>query len=351
MPAALRALRADLGNNALILETRSVDSEHGGGVEILAFSDGGMPLSYHTGSLDNRGTDVARNSLITVGGLSDGVAGEKKDDIREELAALRSMLSWLAPGIDSGSGMLKLLIAHGLKPEAIKRVSDVLRSSGSPDDRETTYRILTELIPTGGHIPDAPDRVALVGPTGVGKTSSLIKLSVFEGQRLQRRVGWLSLDQRRIANGDSLPLYASILGVRYETATNPREARRAWERLAGCDLVLVDTPGTPPSNEAALRDLQRMLQALAGVRSILLIAASTNECDMADWVRQYQRLDLSALFFTKLDECRYFGPLINTALEASCPVSYITLGQNIAGDLEVANPDVLTSLLLTRSAG
>lgn len=68
---------------------------------------------------------------------------------------------------------------------------------------------------------------------------------------------------------------------------------------------------------------------------------------MADWVQAYGRLAISSLFFTKLDECRHFGPLINTALGSGYPLSYITLGQNLAGDLEIAKPEVLTSLLLT----
>jgi flagellar biosynthesis protein FlhF len=79
----------------------------------------------------------------------------------------------------------------------------------------------------------------------------------------------------------------------------------------------------------------------------LLCNATTNHADMADWVQVYSRLGLSSLFFTKLDECRHFGPLINTAIGSGYPLSYITLGQNLAGDLEIAKPEVLTSLLLT----
>jgi flagellar biosynthesis GTPase FlhF len=92
-----------------------------------------------------------------------------------------------------------------------------------------------------------------------------------------------------------------------------------------------------------------LLQGLPGLRRALLLSASTNGTDMAAWVKKYQCLGFDSLFFTKLDECRHFGPLLNTALGAGYPLSYVTLGQNMAGDLEAARAEVLTSLLLTGS--
>jgi flagellar biosynthesis protein FlhF len=350
MASALNALRGSLGSDALILETRAVPAQNGGGIEILALADAPPTERQGTSSFSlpkrpdvfsTHESDEVHAPLQTVS-LPSG-------DMREELAALRSMLSWLAPGLNHKNRILKSLVAQGLNPDVMARLVDAIHDSEGCDEREKTYRALIRLIPTGGQIPDEVDRLALVGPTGVGKSSSIIKLTVFEGQRLQRRVGWLNLDHRRIASGDPLALYASILGARYETATDVKEARQAWERLADCDLILVDTPGVTPCDEEAMRLLQRVLQPMHGLRRTLLLTASTNGGDMAGWMAGYQRLGFSSLFFTKLDECRHFGPLINTALGSGYPLSYITLGQNIAGDLEAAKAEVLTSLLLSRS--
>jgi flagellar biosynthesis protein FlhF len=349
MSAALNALRGSLGSDALIVETRAVADQHGGGIEILALSetpsaeDQHMPASSPALRPDvfvsrDSGAPLAPGQTLAPVGA----------EMREELAALRSMLSWLAPGLNHQNRILKSLVAQGLSPAVMALLSEAIHDSAGSDEREKTYRALIRLIPTGGQIPDAVDRLALIGPTGVGKSSSLIKLTVFESQRLQRRVGWLNLDHRRIASGDPLALYATILGARYETATDLREARQAWERLADCDLILVDTPGVAPRDEQAMRVLQRTLQSMSGLRRALLLTASTNGGDMAGWVAGYQRLEFSSLFFTKLDECRHFGPLINTALGSGYPLSYITLGQNLAGDLESAKAEVLTSLLLSR---
>lgn len=349
MPSALRAVRGSLGPDALILETRAVAEQSGGGIEILALSESlpavnqlpertATPVRPDVFSADESGFIAPLQTSPTSGG-----------DMREELAALRSMLSWIAPGLNHKNRILKSLVAQGLSPEIIARLNEAIHASEGSDERERTYHALVRLIPTGGQILDEVDRLALIGPTGVGKSSSIIKLTVFEGQRLQRRVGWLNLDHRRIASGDPLALYATILGARYETATDVKEVKRAWERLADCDLVLVDTPGVTPRDEKGLRELHGMLQAMAGLRRTLLLTASTNGADMAAWVKSYQRLEFSSLFFTKLDECRHFGPLINTALGSGYPLSYITVGPNMAGDLEAAKPEVITSLLVSGS--
>jgi flagellar biosynthesis GTPase FlhF len=349
MPAALRALRGSLGVDALILETRALADQNGGGVEILAVSETATQTNATPSSSVGGRPDVLFSEQI-----DQAAVGRKPDsgaarDMREELAALRSMLSWLAPGFNHKNRLLKSLLAQGMSSEAMVRLNDAIHNAEGSDEREKTYYALTGLIPTGGHIPDDVDRLALIGPSGVGKSSSIIKLTVFEEQRLQRRIGWLNLDHRRIASGDPLALYATILGARYESASNVKEIRRAWDRLADCDLILVDTPGVRPRDEKAIGELQRMLQTMAGLRRALLLTASTNGADMIDWIRSYQRLEFSSLFFTKLDECRHLGPLLNAALGSGYPLSYIALGQNLAGDLEAAKAEVLTSLLLSGS--
>jgi flagellar biosynthesis protein FlhF len=333
----------------LIIETRSVLEQYGGGIEILASSESqqnGLTLKYSNrpGSWPAESATTPARSEETSPPPTIANAA-----IQEELAALRSILSWLAPGLNHKNRILKSLVGQGLSPEIMTRLSEAIEDGEGADEREKTYQALNRLIATGGHIPDAVDRLALVGPTGVGKTSSIIKLTVYETQRLQRRIGWLNLDHRRIASGDPLALYATILGARYETATDAKQAKRAWKRLADCDLILVDTPGVTPRDEKGYRDLGRLLHALPGLRRSLLLSASTNGADMIAWVRQYQCLGFDSLFFTKLDECRHFGSLLNTALGAGYPLSYISLGQNMAGDLEAAKAEVLTSLLLSGS--
>jgi flagellar biosynthesis protein FlhF len=327
---ALRAVRESLGRDALIIETKTIADGKGGGIEIMALSEKPPVKEPHA-----RATSVpapSRSAPI--------------EEVRDEIAALRSMLCWLAPKIQRND-VLKCLIGHGVSPEIMARISDAMRESDGTDDREKVYAALKRLIPSGGQIPDAVDRLALIGPTGVGKTSSMIKLTVFENQRLHRRIGWVNTDHRALAGGDPLALYAGILEVRYETAEDSTDLEHAFDRLTDCDLILIDTPGVSPRDERGMKKLQRLLHGIPNLRRALLCSATTNHADMADWVQTYRCLGLNSLFFTKLDECRHFGPLINIAIGAGYPLSYLALGQNMAGDLEIAKPEVLTSLLLT----
>jgi flagellar biosynthesis protein FlhF len=333
MSEALRAVRHSLGPDALILTTRNVAAGDGMAVEVTALADGPEPEAAIPEQVSER----------------DRPAAEPIDGVRQEIAALRSMLCWLAPGLTHQSEILKTLVAQGLSPEIIARVSAAMKSVAGSDDRTKVFHLLSQLVSSGGQVRGDGERecLALVGPTGVGKTTTVVKLTVFESQRRDCRVGWVSTENHRVAGNDPLAVYAGILGVKYETAANRKELKRALDRLADCDLVLVDTPGVSPRDQENIDDLEKLLRGVPNLKRVLLLSAVTNGRDMTDCVKIYGRSGLDSLLFTKLDESRHFGPLINTASTSGRPVSYITLGQNIAGDLEIATPQALASLLLT----
>jgi flagellar biosynthesis protein FlhF len=331
MGEALAALRSSLGSDALILETKNHPQDRGGGVEITALAEN--PAGERRDDAERE--TAARPQALPV------------DELRQELAALKSMLGWLAPGLNHQDGIVKALMTHGLAPEMIAKLSDAMKRSAGGDDRERWYRAISEWVPSGGQIRSERDRLALIGPAGAGKTATLIKLTVFETQRRACRVGWINTDDRHLAAGEPLAIYAGILGVRYENAGNKKELKQALEHLSDCDLILVDTAGVNPRDEESVQNLAKFFHGVPELRRALLLSAATHGRDMAEWVTLYGKVGLNALLFTKLDECRYFGPLINTALSSGVPVSYITLGQNFTGDLEIAKPEVFASLLLT----
>ena len=135
--------------------------------------------------------------------------------------------------------------------------------------------------------------------------------------------------------------------MRLERAANRGELKIALARLADCDLVLIDTPGSNPRNGDGIARLAKSLHGLGDLRPMLLLSAVTNSADLIDWVNSYRTIGLDSLLFTKLDECRYLGPLLNTAISTGLPLSFITCGQSFAEDLALAQPEVFASLLLT----
>ncbi len=328
MSEALRAVRSALGPDALIMDTCSGTRDGGAGVEITALTSAPSADEFETREIET----ASKKPVVPF------------EEVRQELVALKSMLNWLAPELSHKWEFFKLLLDQGLAPEIIGRLAEAIKESNGASSREGICYALSRLILSGGQILQRKDSLALIGPTGAGKTTSLIKLTVFETQRHHRLVGWVNTDQQGV--NDPLAIYAAILGVRYETAASGTDLKRALDSLSDCDLILVDTPGVNPRNEEGIHQLTKLFHGVPDLRAMLVLSAVTNGRDMADWVRIYSQARLDSLFFTKLDECRYFGPLINTALGAAAPLSYIALGQDLAGDLEIARPEVLASLLL-----
>jgi flagellar biosynthesis protein FlhF len=329
LTSALRAVREALGPDPLIFDTHAVSDLKGDGVEIMAVAERPIALAL---------------PVLTAAPEAPETSGV--EEVRDEIASLRSMLGWLAPKLSHKSKILQNLSSQGLEAAAIERISEAMETADASDDREKLYQAIKCVIQSGGQIEDTVERLALVGPTGVGKTTSIIKLSVFEAQKVHRRIGWINTDARSFAGADPMALYAGILNVRYETAESRTDFLRALDRLSDCDLVLIDTLGVNPRNQREVNRLATLFEGLSQIRRTLLCPAATNGADLADWVQAFKPLNFGSLFFTKLDECRHYGVFVNTAITTACPLSYLSLGQNMAGDLAIATADILTSFLL-----
>ncbi|HXG51819.1 MAG TPA: hypothetical protein VNN77_10480 [candidate division Zixibacteria bacterium] len=325
MGEALRAIKDSLGPDALITETRSVADELGGGVEVTALAS--APIAHGAPGPHAFPTEPPR------------------DEIREELAVLKSMLGWLAPELDYRNDVIRSLVRHGVAPDIVARIAEVMRSAGGEANSEGLRRALSRLIPIGGVVRPG-DRLVLLGPSGVGKTSGMIKLTVFETERRAGQIGWVSTDARQLAAGDPLAVYAAVLGVRYELAPGRKELKQALAKLAGCELVLIDTPAVNPRARREIERLAALFHGLAGLRRTLLLSAATNGSDLAEWVAAFRPAGVDSLIFTKTDESGHLGPLVNTAVSAGVPLAYIVSGQSLAGNLEIASAAALAGQLL-----
>jgi len=334
MSEALHSVRSSLGPNALILETANLAAEIGGGVEVTAAAEAGATSA----------PDGAEVEVVAPG------ASHPMDEIRRELATLKNLLYWLASGMHQANELINRLLEQGTAPEVVAAVAAAMKQAPGANDRERLQHALNALIPSGGQIRGDNDRLALVGPSGVGKSSAIIRLTIFESQRRARRVGWVSTDPRRWTTGDPLAVYAGILGVRYETAGNREELKQCLDGLADCDLVLVDTAGANPRDPKSMREVTKLLHGFPDLRRTLLLNAATNGTDMAEWTAAYRKTGLHSLMFTKLDECRFFGPALGAATTFGLPLSYLSTGPNFTGDIKIAEPKNFANLVLSGSA-
>jgi flagellar biosynthesis protein FlhF len=210
-------------------------------------------------------------------------------------------------------------------------------------------RTIEEEIATCGPIQVVPGRrklVALVGPTGVGKTTTIAKLAANFHLRDRRRVGLITVDTYRIAAVEQLRTYADIIDLPMEVVSTPREMRAAASRLAGLDLVLMDTAGRGPRDEVKIQELKSMLAEAGADEVFLVISSVASIASMKKNAERFARVGATALVLTKLDEATGLGNLLPLLRSCKLPLSYVTNGQNVPDDIEPADRRKLARIVL-----
>lgn len=209
-------------------------------------------------------------------------------------------------------------------------------------------RTLTARIPIGGALPrESRHRqvAVLVGPTGVGKTTTIAKLAAIHALDYNRKVALLSLDTYRIGAIQQLRTYAELMNLPLLTATNADEVAEALEQFAGYDLVLIDTVGRGQRDE---EHLQEMRQALLPAKGIvyLTLSATADSATLLDAAQRFSIFEPDAIVLTKLDEAARMGNCVNLALRRAQPFAYFTTGQRVPEDITLADAHALACATL-----
>lgn len=192
--------------------------------------------------------------------------------------------------------------------------------------------------------------VALVGPTGVGKTTTIAKLAAGFRLEAKRRVGLITIDTFRIAAVQQLQAYAEIMNLPMEVVDDPKQMHSALNRLGDVDLILVDTAGRSPRSDARIAQLRSLLAAAAPDETHLVISATSSRETIINIVDGFSPIQPTSIILTKLDETiQTAGPL--AALDGqSVPISYLTNGQQVPDDIQVAAAEPLVQPLLASHA-
>jgi flagellar biosynthesis protein FlhF len=188
--------------------------------------------------------------------------------------------------------------------------------------------------------------VALAGPPGAGKTTTLAKLAMRRAVSGRQQAMILSLDVFRIGAAEQLRGLATILGVPFRLCETPSALRRALDDARDRDMVFIDTPGAGAAELEWWQAWAPRLVAESDVEIQVVLPATASHGQLASWVRQYRSLKPSRLLFTQLDEAVAFGGLLSAGAEACLPISYLTNGQGIPEDIEPATKARLLELLI-----
>lgn len=354
-------VKRELGSEAVILQTR--EFREGGflglfgkmRVEITAAIEE-KPVTAQKTPVSNYGYNVEEAKSSKVRPVSD--SKEQTGDLQEEIISMRRMLEKMNKQMD-GLGEEK-----GVWPPILQRWADHLEDRGInenlvkilishvqqtllpeewADNSQVYARIEANVRQICGQIGliqpgiDKPRIVALIGATGVGKTTTIGKLAAGFSIVDKRKVALITADTYRVAAVEQLKTFGEIIGVPVEVVMTPTKLREALNLHADKELIFIDTAGRSPRHDLHMSELRAFLDKAQPDFTMLVMSATTQ---FADQLRIYQRFEglTTHLIFTKLDETGSAGSILNLLGQTTLPTAYLTSGQNVPDDIEAATP-------------
>jgi flagellar biosynthesis protein FlhF len=384
MQEALALVRRDLGPQAAVLHTRDV----GGGlwslllggkrVEVTASNEVHVPSRLPARS---QGIDLSRPEEVVahlgaravqssksqrqsrVGGtIRDRDAPHVKREGPQQLESLvdelcrRSRHSEIHDLPDSLFRLFTDLIEADVQEELARELVERVRQEMPPRDLLDTVLVKAhlartiedEIRVTGPIRADAGQRrtVALVGPTGVGKTTTIAKLAANFRLKEKRRVGLITVDTYRIAAVEQLRTYADIIDLPMAVVSTPREMREAVTRMSDLEIVLMDTAGRSPRDDVKIQELRAMLIEAKADEVHLVLSAVGSASGLRRTAEQFAAAGTTALVLTKLDEATGLGNVLPLLRACKLPLSYVTDGQNVPDDIQPAAQRRLARMVL-----
>jgi len=188
--------------------------------------------------------------------------------------------------------------------------------------------------------------VLVMGPTGVGKTTTIVKLAADFAVKQKKNVGIINTDTYRIGAQEQLQTYADILGVPLQVVYNPHELEGAMESMSDRDMIFVDTAGKRPGDEQHKEDLLDIVKILKPEDILLCLSATTSFASIKEMADTYGFVDDYRVLITKLDETKYRGSLLNISWYTQKPLAYVTTGQDVPDDIEIADVEAIVKQIV-----
>lgn len=377
-------VKKELGSDAVILQTRQIQE---GGL----FGFFGKTRIEITAAVEERSIDAdsvvsqsrpaqprpqQANAYLSSEGLGrlEGMenqvtSGEARPDnsqLEQELKQMRLMLEKMNYQIDKldedknswSEALLKWadwLREFGIDNALVKRILDDVQANLSQDeiaDEERVRALIEEKVaaicaPTEGIQLEKgrPRVVALIGPTGVGKTTTIGKLAAGFSIVDKRKVALITVDTYRVAAVEQIKTFGEIIGVPVEVAMTPSGLRDAILQHSDKELIFVDTAGRSPHHELHMSELRAFLEKAQPDQTMLVLSATTQQQDQLRILERF-KVFATHLIFTKLDETITAGPLLGILDQTDLPTAYVAYGQNVPDDIEIATPQRLARQIL-----
>ncbi len=250
--------------------------------------------------------------------------------------------------------LIQSQVAEELASSMIKTLQTQIRPEHARQPEFVKLKLaeqIERLLPSAGPIVRTkaigPHVVALIGPTGVGKTTTIAKLAANLMLREKRRVGLITLDTYRIAAIDQLRKYADILGSPLKVVGTAEETAAAVRSMHDCEFILIDTAGRSPNDALKLSELKGLLAAANPDEVHLVLSTTASEKCVELAISRFSEVRVDKIIFTKIDEAAHVGVVLNVIHKINKGLSYITTGQDVPDDIEVGQPKRLAQLILS----
>jgi flagellar biosynthesis protein FlhF len=365
---ALAKIKSDMGPDAIVLSTKRLPGDRKL-IEVLAAKDNGQKeqemSSPKSGAGEEAGSASENRELFTslqneIGELKSMLRDAGRQARYEEFVEFKDCLNTFFDILglrenkaerDSLPKIYAYLLGRGISKAKACHLLDKMRQ-GCPSHEVTDYdrglKIAQELLKeTFIEKGERECRVkVLVGPTGVGKTTTLAKLAARYALEQKKAVGLITTDTYRIAAVEQLKTYARIMGLPLEVVTGRETFHQSMKRFRDKDCILVDTPGRGRGDAGHLPALKEILTGNWDLETNLLISLTSSRESMMDVVDRYSAFGFDQIILTKLDECTQHGIFCDVVERINKPVSYVSTGQNVPQDIEQVTPHRLAEMVM-----
>lgn len=354
---------AELGEDAIILSSRSFNPAEDPTktmVEIVAALDEEpvrpkkkLALPSRLIQSETKGTDdssLANNGLVEMANIMQ----DEFTIIKKQLNEISENIKYRYTGALSQtlSDLYKLLISQGISEDLALKITGKLSAKNFSENYITAIAKAREIALENIRILPALRKekernVALfIGPTGNGKTSSLVKLAIVAKLVMDAKVLVISADTNKIGGAEQLQTYCSIAQIPFEAVYSAKELAELIDMQKDKELIFVDTTGRNPKNKEHIDELILLARAASPTFTYLVQSATVSSAVLTEIINDFSIMTPSGIILTKIDETPHIGGIIEALQEKNIPLAYITTGQKIPDDIEPASKDKIGSILI-----
>jgi len=290
-------------------------------------------------------------------------------NIEREVNEIKAALNKLLDGSSKSSAEIvdedrnftavrDILRSNDFDPEECEIIIKDVKNSISKEDQKDKYKIekslkdiiKNKIITTGPIKKGAKKKVIMfIGPTGVGKTTTMAKLGAINSLREGKKVTFITIDNYRIAATEQLKKYAEIMRIPIHVISDQRHFKEVIEKEKS-DIIMVDTSGRSHNNELKISEIKSFAENIEyDFEKILCVSANTKKNDLKDIFRAFDVIKFDSVIITKVDETSFIGNVIDVADKYNKPISYFTDGQEVPNDIHIANSDEIVDIIIRNS--